>query len=162
MLDFIVLFLTVGIPLSSALLLAALGETVNQRSGVFNLGCEGVMSMGAFVGMLIPFMVGGAGKVAWVVNLAGLLAAALSSGKFVISALYLGLLASVGAYMLSNYALARLPVARMAIFSSCSTVISVLSGVIIMHDEFPLINVLAFVLMLAGVWGVNHYERPAA
>ena len=93
---------------------------------------------------------------------AGLLAAALSSGKFVISVLYLGLLASVGAYMLSNYALARLPVARMAIFSSCSTVISVLSGVIIMHDEFPLINVLAFVLMLAGVWGVNHYERPAA
>ena len=60
MLDFIVLFLTVGIPLSSALLLASLGETVNQRSGVFNLGCEGVMSMGAFVGMLIPFMVGGA------------------------------------------------------------------------------------------------------
>lgn len=93
---------------------------------------------------------------------AGLLTAALSSSKFVISALYLGLLASVGAYMLSNYALARLPVARMAIFSSCSTVISVLSGVIIMHDEFPLINVLAFVLMLAGVWGVNHYERPAA
>ncbi len=77
MLDFIVLFLTVGIPLSSALLLASLGETVNQRSGVFNLGCEGVMSMGAFVGMLIPFMVGGAGKVSWVVNLAGLLAAAL-------------------------------------------------------------------------------------
>ena len=62
MLDFIVLFLTVGIPLSSALLLASLGETVNQRSGVFNLGCEGVMSMGAFVGMLIPFMVGGSGK----------------------------------------------------------------------------------------------------
>ena len=77
MLDFIVLFLTVGIPLSSALLLAALGETVNQRSGVFNLGCEGVMSMGAFIGMLIPFMVGGSGRVAWYVNVAGLIAAAL-------------------------------------------------------------------------------------
>ena len=76
MLDFIVLFLTVGIPLSSALLLAALGETVNQRSGVFNLGCEGVMSMGAFVGMLIPYMVGGSGRVAWYVNVAGLIAAA--------------------------------------------------------------------------------------
>ena len=76
MLDFIVLFLTVGIPLSSALLLASLGETVNQRSGVFNLGCEGVMSMGAFVGMFIPYMVGGSGKVAWYVNVSGLLAAA--------------------------------------------------------------------------------------
>ena len=77
MLDFIVLFLTVGIPLSSALLLAALGETVNQRSGVFNLGCEGVMSMGAFIGMLIPFMIGGSGRVAWYVNVAGLVAATL-------------------------------------------------------------------------------------
>ena len=77
MLSFIVLFLTVGIPLSSALLLAALGETVNQRSGVFNLGCEGVMSMGAFVGMLIPFFVGGSGRVAWYINVAGLIAAAL-------------------------------------------------------------------------------------
>jgi len=78
MLDFIVLFLTVGIPLSSALLLASLGETVNQRSGVFNLGCEGVMCMGAFVGMLIPFMVGGSAKVAWYVNVAGLIAAAIA------------------------------------------------------------------------------------
>lgn len=46
MIDFIVLFLSVGIPLTSALLLSALGESVNQRSGIFNLGCEGIMSMG--------------------------------------------------------------------------------------------------------------------
>ena len=75
--DFIVLFLTVGIPLSSALLLAALGESINQRSGIFNLGCEGIMSMGAFVGMLIPFMINGSKPVAWYVNVAGLAAAAL-------------------------------------------------------------------------------------
>lgn len=82
MFNFIVLFLTVGIPLSSALLLASLGETVNQRSGIFNLGCEGVMSMGAFVGMLIPYMVNGSGKVAWYVNLGGLVAAALVGALF--------------------------------------------------------------------------------
>ena len=76
MLDFIALFITVGIPLSSALLLASLGETVNQRSGIFNLGCEGIMSMGAFIGMLIPFMVGGASEVPWYVNVAGLIGAA--------------------------------------------------------------------------------------
>lgn len=78
MLDFIVLFLTVGIPLSSALLLAALGESVNQRSGIFNLGCEGVMSMGAFVGMMVPYAVNGSAKVAWYVNVGGLLAAAVA------------------------------------------------------------------------------------
>ena len=78
MLDFIVLFLSVGFPLTSALLLAALGENINQRSGIFNLGCEGVMSVGAFVGMFIPYLVNGHGAVAWYVNLAGLLAAALA------------------------------------------------------------------------------------
>ena len=75
MFDFIVLFLTMGIPLSTALLLSALGETVNQRSGIFNLGCEGVMSIGAFIGMFIPYMIGGSDAVAWYVNFAGLAAA---------------------------------------------------------------------------------------
>ena len=78
MIDFIVLFITAGIPLSCALLLAALGECVNQRSGIFNLGCEGVMSMGAFIGMFIPYLVGGSKAVAWYVNVAGLLAATLA------------------------------------------------------------------------------------
>lgn len=36
------------------------GEVFNQKAGIFNLGCEGVMSMGAFLGMLIPFSFGGA------------------------------------------------------------------------------------------------------
>ena len=76
--DFCVLFITIGIPLSSALLLAALGESVNQRSGIFNLGCEGVMSLGAFVGMIIPYAAGGSAEVAWYFNVLGLLAATLA------------------------------------------------------------------------------------
>jgi len=50
---------------SVALLLASLGEMFNQRAGVFNLGCEGVMAMGAFIGMLIPFSVGAGTAVSW-------------------------------------------------------------------------------------------------
>ena len=44
--------LSIGIPFSVALLLAALGEMYNQRAGIFNLGCEGIMSMGAFLAFL--------------------------------------------------------------------------------------------------------------
>lgn len=44
--------LSIGVPFSVALLLAALGEMYNQRAGVFNLGCEGIMSMGAFIAFL--------------------------------------------------------------------------------------------------------------
>lgn len=76
--DFCVLFITIGIPLSGALLLAALGESINQRSGIFNLGCEGVMSLGAFVGMIIPYTVGKSAAVAWYFNVLGLVAATLA------------------------------------------------------------------------------------
>lgn len=37
-----------GIALAAPLLLAALGETVGQRSGVLNLGVDGIMLLGAF------------------------------------------------------------------------------------------------------------------
>ncbi len=68
--------LVLGVPFSIALLLAALGEMFNQRAGVFNLGCEGIMAMGAFLaflpayffktGPLMPYanLIGVAGAVA--------------------------------------------------------------------------------------------------
>lgn len=84
---------------------------------------------------------------------------AVTNGKFIGSALYLGVLASVCAYMLVNYSLKHLPVARSTIFTSFSTVVSVASGVIIRGDKFSLVSGVAFALMLMGVWGVNKFAR---
>ena len=93
-----------------------------------------------------------------------MLGEAASDGRFVISVLYLGLCASVGAYFLSNYSLTRLPVARSTIFSNLSTVVSVLAGVVVMKDPFGWIHTLSFMLILAGVAGVNFFrtKEPAA
>jgi len=74
--NFILTILSLGIPFSVALLIASLGEMINQRSGVFNLGCEGIMAMGAFIGILIPFTAGGGNTVPEIYNVLGLLAAA--------------------------------------------------------------------------------------
>jgi drug/metabolite transporter (DMT)-like permease len=84
---------------------------------------------------------------------------ALSHREFIIACLYLGALASVGAYMLSNYSLARLTVTRSTIFTSFSTIVSVVSGVILMGDSFTLVSALAFMLILTGVAGVNLFAR---
>lgn len=82
---------------------------------------------------------------------------ALSHGQFVISCLYLGAAASVGSYMLANYALSRLPVTRATIFNSFSTIVSVSSGVILMHDPFTITSAIAFAMILFGVFGVNKF-----
>ena len=45
--------LAAAVPMAVPLLLVALGEMFNQRSGLFNLGAEGIMMMGAFVAFYI-------------------------------------------------------------------------------------------------------------
>ena len=73
--NFIVNILALGVPFSVALLIASLGEMINQRAGIFNLGCEGIMAMGAFLGMLIPHIAGQGGQAHGIYNLLGILAA---------------------------------------------------------------------------------------
>ena len=75
MIEMLANMLSMCIPFSVALLLASLGEMFNQRAGVFNLGCEGKMAMGAFIGMLIPFSVGGGAAVSQWYNVLGFIAA---------------------------------------------------------------------------------------
>ena len=79
--------LTLGVPFSVALLLAALGETFNQRAGVFNLGCDGIMSMGAFVAFLPPHLLASGALAGW--------ANALGFGAAALAGLLLGLLFAV-------------------------------------------------------------------
>jgi len=76
--DLILGVVTLGIPFSVALLLASTGEMFNQKAGIYNLGCEGIMALGAFAGFLVPYALGPA----WgndAANLGGL-AAALGVG----------------------------------------------------------------------------------
>ena len=73
--DFVVNTLTLTVRFAVTLMIASMGEMFNQKAGIFNLGCEGIMSVGAFLGMLIPFTMVGAGQAPAYVNLLGLLAA---------------------------------------------------------------------------------------
>lgn len=73
--ELIVNIFAMTIPFAVALLLASIGEMFNQRAGIFNLGCEGIMAMGAFIGMLIPFSIGQGANVSQGWNVLGLLLA---------------------------------------------------------------------------------------
>ncbi|HOI37814.1 MAG TPA: ABC transporter permease [Bacillota bacterium] len=54
----IVGILATGIRLATPFLFASLGEMFSQRSGVFNLGLEGIMMMGAFAGFMTSLKTG--------------------------------------------------------------------------------------------------------
>jgi ABC-type uncharacterized transport system permease subunit len=51
-------FLNSTFRLTTPILFAALGELIVERSGVLNLGCEGTMSVGAFVAFLVAYTTG--------------------------------------------------------------------------------------------------------
>jgi drug/metabolite transporter (DMT)-like permease len=78
---------------------------------------------------------------------------------FAAAVLYLGLGSSVLAFFLSNSALDILGSNRNASFVGITTVVSVLSGVIFLKDPFTFPQLLATVLVLAGVYLANTPPR---
>ena len=104
------LWLAATIRLAIPLLLAATGELISERSGVLNLGLEGMMLSGAFVGY---WAAEGSGSIT-----AGIMAAVLAGafGGLVMAAVAIGLRGdqvvvgiglNIGALGATNYALER-------------------------------------------------------
>jgi ABC-type uncharacterized transport system permease subunit len=52
-------FFATTIRLAAPIFIAAIGETVGERAGIFNVGIEGMMLVGAFVGAAVVALVGG-------------------------------------------------------------------------------------------------------
>ena len=80
-LTFVIGWLSAAVRLATPILLAALGETFTERSGVLNLGLEGIMLMGALSGFVGAYATG---------NLWGGVLAALITGALM--ALLMGFL----------------------------------------------------------------------
>lgn len=140
-----------------AYLVAALYSILSRKlsKGFTSVELTYVMFTVGFIGFTsMAFITYRAATVAMLVN-------AFSNRTFLISSLYLGILSAIVAYVLINYAISQLPVSRATIFSSFTTIISVLAGIIIMKDPFTWVSGVAFVLILFGVYGVNQFARKS-
>ncbi|TYP54209.1 DMT family transporter [Thermosediminibacter litoriperuensis] len=91
----------------------------------------------------------------------GTFLAPLADGRVLVSLFYLGIGSSVIAFFLVNYSLSRLPASQSAVFSNLTTVISVLAGVIFRGEPFFWYQAAGALLILAGVWGTNHFAELA-
>ncbi len=92
-------------------------------------------------------------------ELPGMLKEAFSHIEFSSAVVYLGIVANIIGYMLINYSLGSLPMARATVFTSFSTLMSVVAGVVFLHEPFPITSAVAFVLIMLGVWGTNRFHR---
>ncbi len=77
------------------------------------------------------------------------------SGRFWLAVLYLGILSSGVAYGLLNFANSHLTVSEASLFSNVTTVVSVLAGVILLHEAFSLWQMLGVAVILLCVFIAN-------
>ena len=74
--ELIIALLAAAVQAGMPILYATLGEIISEKSGVLNLGVEGVMAFSSFAGFLVCFVTGSA----WLGFLAGGVAGALLCG----------------------------------------------------------------------------------
>ncbi|BBH23434.1 transporter [Paenibacillus baekrokdamisoli] len=83
------------------------------------------------------------------------------SPTFVLSILYLGIVASLISLLLSNFALSRLGASRMSAFNNLSTLVTIFAGVLFLKEQLEYFHLLGAVMIVTGVVGANflHAKR---
>ena len=145
-------------PLGAALLLcsacaSALFTVISRDTSRHFSPMERTYVMFAFGSVVFP-------AIALVQNRSDLsvLAAPLTSPSFWAAILFLSLASSVGAFLLLNFAAGYMEASRVALFTNCSTVISVLLGIFVMGDAFSPIQLVGVVLIMVSMFVVTAFQ----
>jgi drug/metabolite transporter (DMT)-like permease len=85
--------------------------------------------------------------------------APLANPALLQAVLYLGVLSSVVAFFLMNYMLAKLEASKAASYWNLSTGVSIIGGVLILHESFYWYQAAGIVFILIGVWGANRFGQ---
>lgn len=83
----------------------------------------------------------------------------LKSGTFILSALYLGVIASLVTTLTSTYILSKIEASLMSVFSNLATIVSIAAGAFFLNEEITVYHVIGSALIIAGVIGTNVLGR---
>lgn len=78
---------------------------------------------------------------------------------FLVSLIYLGILSSVCAFLMINYANTYLTLSRATVFSNVITVVSVAAGIFLLKEPFSVEILLAALMIIVGIAGVQYFVR---
>lgn len=76
---------------------------------------------------------------------------------YVLAIFYLGVVSSVIAFLLLNFANTHLPVAKTTVFSNLTTVVSVLAGALFMDEKIGVVSAIGIIMIITGVWGAQSF-----
>ena len=128
------------------MLSSAIYKTANRRSSVEFTAFERTFLVLAISAVF--FSLTGMGAVDWNIRT---FAAPLLQGKYLLAVVSLGLLCSIVANLLVNYASGHMSVFKVSSFGSLSTLCSVLAGVVFLQEPMSLPLLLGAVLILVGI-----------
>ncbi|MCI0765845.1 DMT family transporter [Bacillus sp. TL12] len=78
-----------------------------------------------------------------------------TNGTFLISILYLGLFSSLLTAFLLNYSLSYIEAAKMSVFSNLSTLITIIAGVLFLHEQIAHYHIFGAMMIIFGIVGTN-------
>ncbi|HDR7573648.1 TPA: DMT family transporter, partial [Bacillus mobilis] len=78
-----------------------------------------------------------------------------TNGTFLVSILYLGLLSSLLTALLLNYSLSYIEAAKISVFSNLSTLITIIAGVIFLHEQISYYHIIGTIMIIFGIIGTN-------
>jgi len=84
-----------------------------------------------------------------------LILGALLQPQFIVSVLYLSVVSSVTAFICLNYGTVRVTVSEASIFANLTTVISIIAGVVFLHEVFTPFQVVGAIVILISVFFAN-------
>ena len=79
----------------------------------------------------------------------------LSNIRFVVAVLYLGVLSSLLTSYLINVAISNMKATQFSVFSNLGVVVSIIAGVIFLHESLFMYHLIGCILIIAGVIGTN-------
>ncbi|MFZ5647017.1 MAG: DMT family transporter [Bacillota bacterium] len=83
----------------------------------------------------------------------------LQHPQVVAGIVYLGLLSSVTAFFLLNYALSRMPASRAAVFLNLIPIVSLMAGILFYGERLGEWQIAGCGLIMLGVWGTNYFAE---
>lgn len=83
----------------------------------------------------------------------------LKTPGFWVAVLYLSVVSSVCAFLCLNFAMNHINVSATTLLSNFSTPITVLSGILILHERFTPVQLIGVVIILVSVFGVSMAKK---